>query len=83
MAERKDGGPAFPLTAETALAPVTNIHGADVSSGMSLRDWFAGQALSGVIRMCAGDTRREGETIDEYFARAAYEIADAMLEARK
>lgn len=74
MDKRNDGGSAFP-------PPVPEW--TPENKGMSLRDWFAGQALSGVIRMCAGDTRREGETIDEYFARAAYEIADAMLEARK
>ena len=54
---------------------------AGLQDGMTLRDWFAGQAIPAVIRQCAGDMafgEREG-TIEEYFARKAYEIADAML----
>jgi hypothetical protein len=45
--------------------------------GMSLRDWFAGQALAGGI---SGDNSK-GYTVDE-MAFDAYQIADAMLAAR-
>ncbi len=48
---------------------------------MSLRDWFAGQAL-----VSMGDRRWNGdhsETGTEKQARAAYRIADAMLAARE
>ncbi len=73
--EHNDGGPAFP----DALRP----------GGMSLRDWFAGQALAGMT-----SNKEIGEQTSEYserhdvevgqtFARSAYEIADAMLAARK
>jgi hypothetical protein len=49
--------------------------------GMSLRDWFAGQALVGMLAS-------EGGTDCGFYApRAAadraYQMADAMLEARK
>lgn len=54
-----------------------------INTGMSLRDWFAGQALSGIITTCAGDHRGNGETVVQMFSRTAYELADAMLEARK
>ena len=48
--------------------------------GMDLRDWFAGQALAG---LCAdGANEKLGWTID-VFAKSAYQIADAMMEARK
>ena len=77
--EINDGGPAFPVSRETALSPITDMGGNDVSSGMSLRDYYAGQALAG---MCAyhgryGYTNGPGE-----IALRAYEIADAMLAER-
>jgi len=51
--------------------------------GMSLRDWFAGQAIPAVIEKCGGDRgRAKYSTFEEYFAVTAYEIADAMLRER-
>lgn len=44
---------------------------------MSLRDWFAGQALAGIL---AG-SNTGGTWADD--ARSAYLAADAMLAARK
>lgn len=50
-------------------------------SGMTLRDWFAGQALAGYLAMYAGDStpmpRAEDAGID------CYEYADAILAARE
>lgn len=57
-----DGGPAFPNN-------VGNI----AYKGMTMRDWFAGQALY-AARYCDSATE---------MAERAYEIADAMLAARK
>lgn len=78
MAETvKDGGPAFAY----------GNHEQGGHSGMSLRDWLAGQALPAVIRQCAGDLQImasmnwEG-TIEEYFAHRSYALADAMLAER-
>jgi len=50
--------------------------------GMTLRDWFAGQALVG---LCAGDNVYipKGCQWGETMAKTAYEFADAMMEARK
>lgn len=63
----KDGGPAFPR-------PNTdNVLG---QAGMSLRDWFAGQALAGMIR-------NNPNTDNMWVAEQCYRYADAMLEARK
>ena len=45
--------------------------------GMTLRDWFAGQALAGIT----GDPSVEDMDQNE-IAKAAYIYADAMLEAR-
>ena len=78
MARKFDGGPAFPqLTVETCerdghgdvIEPFTS-----VSGGMSLRDWFAGQALSGM--MAIPGRFHEGD------AEIAYDAADAMLAQR-
>jgi len=67
MTKKYDGGPAFPVeTTATPYAP-----------GMSLRDWFAGQAL-----VSMGDRQWNGDhsgTGTEKQARAAYRIADAMI----
>ena len=67
-----DGGPAFPV--------ISDVIGHN--EGMSLRDWFAGQAIGSVMQVCANDTLEPGETITDLFARRAYRVADAMLAAR-
>lgn len=66
-----DGGPAFPW--HQTVDNQDNL-------GMSLRDWFAGMALCGILGCI-----REFEGGDNKFGRAkvAYEHADAMLKARK
>ena len=48
----------------------------DANNGMTLRDWFAGQSLAGIL---ASGSRQA----DEEIAMEAYTLADAMLEARK
>lgn len=55
---------AFPLPERTHTCP-----------GMTLRDWFAGQALSGILANPMLDP-------SEDLTAAAYEQADAMLDAR-
>lgn len=69
--KREDGGPAFPTE------PRGPVYG-DKYDGMTLRDWFAGQALAGII----AHPNLEGWE-PAITAKWAYEIADAMLEARK
>ena len=44
--------------------------------GMTLRDWFAGQALAG--RLASGPST----THEQIVAEVAYQYADAMLKAR-
>jgi hypothetical protein len=53
-----------------------------VGQGMTLRDYFAGQALPAVISACQHDTLVKGEIPEEVFARIAFEVADAMIKAR-
>jgi len=66
-ATKYEGGPAFPVADLSA------------SNGMSLRDWFAGQALAQLARNISGEvtTWRQDEIV-----MSAYELADAMLAAR-
>lgn len=79
MSLTDDGGPAFPHTRKY-IGPDTYVPLAE--GGMSLRDWFAGHALAGLLPICVHDTVKPGE-FPEHIARNAYEIADAMLAARK
>jgi hypothetical protein len=72
----KDGGPAFPRAGFWSdggpCATDTQPQG-----GMSLRDWFAGQVMLGLIS--------HGPAVDiddATLARGAYTVADAMLKAR-
>lgn len=65
----KDGGPAFP-SAKNIMDPRTTSR--DFNPGMTLRDWFAGQALAGILATDPGLLCGE-------VAADAYSFADAML----
>lgn len=80
MAEKDTGGPAFPI--QEQMQP--EVHTGWFSpgqAGMSLRDYFAGQALTG---LCAAvDDYSPSRLLDmEGFAVDAYSMADAMLAER-
>lgn len=64
MDKPKDGGPAFPSTDAKGFT----------SDGMSLRDYFAGQALAGLIA-CPNTSGHEKD-----FARDAYMLAERQKE---
>lgn len=51
-------------------------------SELTLRDWFAGQALTGVLEGLEGQADSP-EQAAKLVADMTYIIADAMLEARK
>ena len=68
---KHDGGPAFPLQLENR----DQYHGS--FRGMSLRDWFAGQALAGICAVSGIDFGGPEGT-----AKLAYRLADAMLAER-
>jgi len=78
-----DGGPAFPHIATTRLATTPDgeieVRHTDSGSGMSLRDWFAGQALAGAM---ADHTWAQGKARMMATADFAYGLADSMLAAR-
>lgn len=80
---RDDGGPAFPR-------PIGNNganHGREVSTdfkGMTLRDYFAGQALIGILSSKFRDMVANVPESCRYdlVATDAFLIADAMLKER-
>jgi hypothetical protein len=65
-----DGGPAFPFINE-------HTHPTTINHGMTLRDYFAGQALAAVL---VSSNYREASTKD--VVERAYWFADAMLDER-
>ena len=54
--------------------------------GMTLRDYFAAQAINGLMAMIAAGkhdlSHLDGSTQEERLAVAGYRVADAMLAAR-
>jgi hypothetical protein len=69
----EDGGPAFPSAGIVTPDGIAY-------EGMSLRDWFAGQALAGIVQGLMKGIRFEDVP---KLAADCYGIADAMLAARK
>lgn len=77
MAKIDNGGPAFPVGHPAAD---------EKYHGMSLRDWFAGMALIGLISNSQGvpsDYMRANANEAERLAQIAFCISDAMLSARQ
>jgi hypothetical protein len=83
MSAVKDGGAAFPGPSFTQSG-LTNGH----AMGMTLRDWFAGQAPVDfdIARQAAGlgntISAAERETVWRAMSTLRYEYADAMIAAR-
>lgn len=79
MSAMNDGGPAFPVPpGRTSITgdPRDGVGYEPAIGGMSLRDYFAGQALAG---MCF----RESWFSYEDVAASAYRMADTMLKERE
>ena len=67
MTDRHDGGPAFPSDGWARL-----------TVEMTLRDWFAGQALAGIASLSGDGFSLSPQDEAEW----AYQRADAMIAAR-
>jgi len=83
MSAINDGGPAFPTKRE-ALDPRAT--GWSMQEGMTLRDWFAGQALASVMGTAVGLGEASKEQRADMFLKMSeviYEMADAMIAARE
>ena len=79
MSKIEDGGPAFPREDyQSDQAPG--------QSGMSLRDWFAGQIFASIMGSAEGLGTIEKHHREQLLLEAAkmcYESADAMIAIRK
>ena len=79
-----DGGPAFPVPIASSQ-PGELVSACELGAGgMSLRDWFAGQALQQFVgeRDHQVWAHQRFEEARHTIAKAAYNIADAMIAAR-
>ena len=73
-----DGPKAFPGPSYT-LSGLPNGH----DMGMTLRDYFAGQAIVGIVAKLSDGDKEISVDYAAIFAREAYAVADAMLKARE
>jgi hypothetical protein len=91
MARHDDGQPAFPVKGGMVFYLPKEFAGQideiaksiqDSYNGMSLRDYFAGQALAGIGIKLADISDDVTRSRIMRIAGTAYELADAMLAAR-
>ena len=73
-----NGGPAFPRPSSEAVDTSGNHFWPAAQEGMSLRDYFAAAALTGLLAYS-----RVNHSTPESIAQAAFVFADAMIRARK
>ncbi len=78
MSKEENGGEAFPISYPAK--------GCVVEHGITKRDYFAAKAMQAMLAFPAELGRgadSENMSASAFCAEAAYEFADAMLEARK
>lgn len=76
--ERETGGPAFPVGDVVERDEKGHLHGPVISSvGMTLRDYFAAKVMQGTQ-----SNPEWNHWSSENHVKHAYEVADAMLDAR-
>ena len=81
--------PTYPIDTQIRAFPSTHpspVGGIDVNFGMTLRDYFAAQALNGMltdVRVAQLGRPMDGEPVEQFYAEGAYRFADAMLKARE
>lgn len=81
MSNDNTGGPAFPhgpLGDSITFEDGRTNHQVDAHPGMSLRDWFAGMAMQGLLAAEIGDNVSGYEDL----AEMAFKQADSMIANR-
>jgi hypothetical protein len=71
MIDTASDQPAFPRS-----------YSADGHNGMTLRDWFAGQAMASIPNRSWDHLGKDADIVVAW-ATLAYAVADAMLQARR
>ncbi len=69
MTDKQTGGPAFPVPPNTWYD----------KQGMTLRDYFAAEAMKGMLAACTGWSEAQQERL----SKCSYSMADEMLKARE
>ena len=83
MSTINDGGPVFPVfiaAGGASVGDVKRVVDAAGVVGLSLRDYFAAKAMQGLLAQSCGTALGSDPT---HGAQYAYQMADAMLAARK
>ena len=87
MMPPNDGGPAFPYAQRLPSGNIDTVH---QNPGLSIRDWFAGMALQGLLAgrhtvkaMVTGITTPNRDMSQDEVSEWTYSYADAMLIARQ
>jgi len=74
MTDKPENPPAYPFVLPTKYRIA--------EAGMTLRDWFAGQALVGIVTAADDIPGFSTEMMEQAMARVAYRLADALLAER-
>ena len=79
-----DGGPVLPIPSYNNIYVGDNRDRIGPGMGLSLRDWFAGMALQGIVADPATNRRiRCGGWSEDRIATYAFQLASAMLKQRE
>lgn len=70
-----DDTPAFPMIRDMRHSPDFDYH-----EGMTLRDWFAGMALQGLLASFGEHEQLPDDPL--LLSKDMYKVADAMMKAR-
>lgn len=73
MSNKNSGGPAFPVNEHKDHRGMQ----VEATYGMTIRDYFAAKAMQALLH-----SANPGDGLWGTEAKAAYEIADSMMEAR-
>lgn len=79
---KSDGRPAFPKSV-SKIENHTGYEYSDNQDGMSLRDWFAGKAMQGIMSNSNYRTWVMSKEDMALISECAYEQSDAMLAERE
>ena len=79
MSAADNGGPAFPVLPPVGPDGTSDVGYPYVTPGISIRDYFAAKFMNRAQSPCESNGGWEMELA----AQCAYQMADAMMEARK